>query len=179
MANGLTSMKDIISVCCNPRRAFSWTLTFFLSLSCVSVDLPQKKTVPAKNLSWTPPSRPFVANELPQADQAWQVPSDGSTLSFHSDCNKTNESSLDEVLTNLMGALEDRTLLHNERIIFNGRTALKAQIKGTVDGVKTQLAVLVFRKNNCLYNLTYAALEEHFLSHLRDFEKFLTDFKVP
>jgi hypothetical protein len=51
--------------------------------------------------------------------------------------------------------------------------------EGRVDGVLTRLELMLFKKNNCLYTLSYVALTKSFNDNREAYSKFSESFKAP
>jgi hypothetical protein len=62
---------------------------------------------------------------------------------------------------------------------FNGREALSNEVEGLVDGVRTRIHAVVFKKNNCLYTLSYIGVAPAYPKDHPHFDEFLRSFKAP
>jgi hypothetical protein len=72
-----------------------------------------------------------------------------------------------------------RPKIDSERTIsLDGRSALRVDGRGDVDGVPLRMAVVVMKKDFCLYDFSYFAPPETFASGVRDFEGYLNGFKT-
>lgn len=149
-----------------------------LSASCISV-FPTQKTKKADAISLAPPSSPYssISNKL--SDKAWISATTGNTISYLSECDSANEASLKQLQNDSLSALNNAETLSNEEIIYNGRAALSSVARGDLDGIPVQLKLIVFKKNNCNYTLTYGGLSKHFASELGVFNKFTESFQAP
>ncbi len=147
--------------------------------ACVSVTLGKDKNKRADDIHYKAPSTPFKEMEVKGADEAWQNKSNGNTISFLSTCNDAADPSLEAVQGDLLSALDDLHVLSSERQTFNSRLALATEAEGFVDGVRTRLATLVFKKNNCIYALSYVGVDKTFADDRSRFHEFVKTFEAP
>ncbi|BEV69742.1 hypothetical protein AB1A81_15635 [Bdellovibrio bacteriovorus] len=160
-------MKNIF-VCC---------ILSLLFVGCVSVNLPGRKSVPAKGVEFSSPGSPFKSIDAGNSDKAWLSSSTGNTISFVSDCGGADPS-LQQMETESLAALSNLDV-KSDTLMFNGREARQSVATGTVDGIPVQLSLLVFKKNNCNYTLSYGGVQKQFAAELKHFEDFKAQFKAP
>lgn len=160
-------MKNIFVVC----------ILSALVVSCVSVNLPGRKSVPAKGVEFSSPASPFKSIDAANSDKAWLSSSTGNTISFVSDCGGADPS-LQQMETESLAALSNLDV-KSDTLMFNGREARQSVATGTVDGIAVQLALLVFKKNNCNYTLSYGGVQKQFAAEQKHFEDFKAQFKAP
>lgn len=146
--------------------------------SCVSVNLPGRKSVPAKGVEFSAPGAPYRAIKSVNSDKAWLSERTGNTISFASDCGGADPS-LQQMETESLLALSNLEITSSETLMFNGREARKSVSAGTVDGVPVKLSLLVFKKNNCNYVLSYGGVAAQFDAETSYFENFIARFKAP
>ena len=163
------SMRNQLVVC-----FLSLTLT-----TCVSVQLPGGKSEPAKGVNLQVPSSPFKEIQSPQIDKSWQSTKTGNTISYFSTCGSSADPSLESLESDALNALNKMEVQSSDEVSFNGRSALQSLAKGHLDGVPVQISVLVFKKNNCNYTLTYGGIEQNFNTEVNVFESFKNSFKAP
>ena len=147
--------------------------------ACVSVNLGPKKGQRSDNVAYKAPAAPFVAIDARGADSAWQNAANGNTISYHSVCNDPTDPSLEDIQKELISALEEARVLRSASTRHDGREALSSETEGLVDGVATRLETLVFKKNNCIYTLTYVGVAKSFPDDLERFQEFLKSFEAP
>lgn len=146
--------------------------------SCVSVKLGENfQSSAKKNFTFTEPNQPFVKVDLDQADEAWQSSKTGNNISIFTDC-RPNSSSLKSLRSSLFGGVEDLIVNEEKTLTFNNREALQSVITGKMEGVPVKINILIFKKNECVYNITYVALTERYEKEIPIFKKFLEGFKV-
>lgn len=128
---------------------------------------------------YTPPDAPFEELDMPNIDKSWRSSADGSTISYLSDCNDLTDPSLQSLFTGVTSMIENVSIIESAEIKFNDRAALHTTLDGTVDGVTTRFELLLFKKNNCNYILTYAAVTSEFGKNQKAFQKFSKGFYAP
>ncbi len=161
-------------------------IPFFLALSapaifcaCVSVTLGKDKSKRASDIQFKAPSNPFKEMNVSGADEAWQNKSNGNMISFLSTCNDPADPSLEAVQGDLLSALDDLRVINSEKQTFNSRLALTTEAEGFIDGVRTRLETLVFKKNNCIYALSYVGVDKSFADDRGQFRDFVKTFEAP
>ncbi|MCB0392333.1 MAG: hypothetical protein KDD58_13655 [Bdellovibrionales bacterium] len=158
-------------------------IIFIISISiinsnCVSVGIETPQTTKAQNVIFKPPSY-FSELVQPYLDAAWKNDANGNTISFLSECDSATDPTHETIRDGIIAGLRNSNILSNDYIPLSKRNALKSVVTGSVDGVKTKLEIVVLKKNNCIYILTYVGLQEKFNDDLDAFAEFLKEFKVP
>lgn len=168
------------------RAAFASTSTFacalvvsFVLSGCISLNLGQSKAERSAGVTFNEPVSPFQKLQGGSADGAWQNRQNGNSISYHSSCEDPADPSLDLVIRDLFADFKDMKVLKRETTQFNGREAEVAEVEGLVDGVKTRVHAVVFKKNNCLYTLSYIGVTPSFDADHGRFEDFLGSFRAP
>lgn len=154
-------------------------LPAFALASCVTVNLGGQKTTTAQGVSYTQPKKPFEEIKLKDADQAWQNNDNGSTISFLSTCNDPADPALLAARSDFLASLTGLKIISETESEFNGREALSTVAEGRVDGVLTRVELMLFKKNNCLYTLSFVALEKNFNENHAAYGEFVQSFKAP
>ncbi len=157
---------------------FSITLALVSMSSCISVSLSPKITK-SEHVSFKAPGLPFESISSPEADQAWQDRKAGNLISFLTACKDPSDPSLESIEKDLLSSVDSIKIIKSENEFFDGRESRKTLAQGTVDGIPTKMQILVFKKNNCSYSLSYVAVEKSFDQDLPTFNKFLESFKAP
>ncbi len=159
---------------------------FFLVLAielfcsaCVSVDLKGDDPKRSKDVRFSAPQNNYSVLEDNQLDHAWRNPKTGNTISFLSECKSGNDPSFQNIRDGVTSGVSDINIERSEMIEFNQRKALSSRLGGAVDGILTKLEILILKKNDCIYVLTYVGLPESFDSDLNVFESFKREFKAP
>ncbi|MCB0412192.1 MAG: hypothetical protein KDD22_06670 [Bdellovibrionales bacterium] len=154
------------------------TLGAFLC-SCVSVNLGNSQGEKASGIKYSEPADPFDDQNLPYVDEAWTNPKTGNTISFLSDCNSSTDPSLKDLRDSTLSGLKSLNLQSSEEITYNGRAGLRSLATGSLDGVDSKVDLLVFKKNNCIYFLTYTGVPLQFNVDHMEFERFVKEFNAP
>lgn len=147
--------------------------------ACVSVKIPTGTGTPAKDVKYSDPSSPYEQIKVISGDKAWLSATTGNTISFLSDCNGSTDPSLHQLESEPLGVLDKLKILETKTITYNGREALSTEAQGEVDGVPVKTALLIFKKNNCNYTLSYGGLLKNFDAEKKNFETFAENFKAP
>lgn len=156
------------------------TLVFFLALaSCVTVNLGSGKTTTAQGVSFNQPAKPFEPAAVKDADKAWQNKDNGNMISYLSTCNDSADPTLQAARGDFFNSVSNLKIIKENELIYNGREALATVAEGTVDGVKMRLELLLFKKNNCMYTLSYVALANSFNDNHEQYKQFAESFQAP
>jgi len=160
-------------------RVALWIASLAFGSGCVSVNIGPGKTERSADVTFAAPSTPFEPIDGSKADGAWQNRKNGNTISFLSTCNDPADPTLEAVARELFTDLRDAKTITSETTTFNGREALLTEIEGRVDGVLTRIRALVFKKNACLYTLSYIGVARSFGEDRVGFDRFLKGFQAP
>jgi hypothetical protein len=161
------------------------TLIFILVFSlpftaCVSVSLsPGGGTKRASGVDLKEPGQPFTKQSIDDVDAAWKNESNGNAISYVSDCRDTTDPSLDSIMTGLLSGIREVKRETDETVTVQGREGKRVLASGKVDGVPTQLDLLVFKRNQCIYILSYVGVKTAFMSDRPAFNKFIEGFRAP
>lgn len=148
-------------------------------IGCVSINLGPGKGEKSRGVTYAAPAAPFQPLENKRADGAWQNKSNGNSISYLSTCNDPTDPSLESVTQDLFSGLSDLKIVTNYSRTFNGRDALESEVEGQLDGVPTRISSIVFKKNNCLYTLSYIGVARFFAEDKDKFEEFKKSFEAP
>ncbi len=161
------------------------TLIFILFFSfaftaCVSVNLggsgPAKR---ASGVEYSEPGKPFEKQSIDHVDAAWKNESNGNAISYVSDCKDATDPSLDYIVNGLLGGLSAVKRERDETVEIQGREGKRVLASGKVDGVPTQIDLLVFKRNQCIYILSYVGVAKAFALDHAAFDKFIVGFRAP
>lgn len=150
-----------------------------LFTGCISLQLPGSKNQRAKNVQTLDPVKPFKKIKADNADQTWISSNTGNTISFLSECGNANDTSLQIIESESLGAISNLSRNKTQELNYNGRQAQQTEATGEVDGVKVKIVLLVFKKNGCSYLISYGGVEKDFDQELSHFETFKENFKAP
>jgi hypothetical protein len=153
--------------------------TLVLMGACVSVNLGKSESQRSREAKWTSPKAPFVELKSIHLDKTWRNNKNGNTISYLSDCHNPADPSLENIFKGITSEIEEVTVVQSDRVDYNSREALHTTVEGAVDGVPTRFELMIFKKNDCTYILTYATTAKAFAENQRDFNSFVREFNVP
>lgn len=159
-------------------RNFLFCCFLLFTAACVSVKIPTSTGTRATGVKAEPPPAPYEEIKGSSADKAWLSSKTGNTISYLSDCN-AGDPTLQQLETESLMGLTKLKVLESKTTTFNGREALSTQAQGEVDGVSVKTELIVFKKNNCNYTLSYGGLLKNFDKERTAFAKFLEGFRAP
>jgi hypothetical protein len=157
-------------------------LIYFLVLllgACVSVNIPTSSSVKAEGTTYTEPTAPFKPIKPQQLDKVWLSEKTGNTISYLSECENAMDPSLKQIEGESLSALGKLKIESSINANFNNRESLLTTASGDVDGIPAKIKLVIFKRNNCSYTLTYAGIEKNFSAELSNFDRFVESFKVP
>ena len=102
----------------------------------------------------------------------------GATITVNSTCKKKMNYSLEALSESLLIGIKDKQLVERNKLTINNEKALSSIYTGKLDGVPLKLNAVVFKKDDCIYDFTYASSPGNFDSGFSDFEEFISKFKV-
>lgn len=161
------------------KSAFVFLLTVFSVTGCVSVSLSPQASKKAEGVSFSAPAKPFQAEDRGEIDQSWRNTKNSNSISYFSDCGDSSDPNLETIANGVLSGLTNLKLERNETLNFRDREAKRILAVGKVDGVPTYTDLLIFKRNRCIYVLTYVALEKNYAVNSGDFEKFIGGFNPP
>lgn len=147
---------------------------------CVTVKMANDGTgKKAEGVVFTDPPAPFVREDRTDVDAAWKNPANGNLISFISDCADPGDPSLEQIVGGVLGGLATLKLNSEESVTVQGRAGRRVHAEGKVDGVPSEIDLLVFKRNQCIYILTYVGVQKAFPDNRAAFAKFLEGFRAP
>ncbi len=156
-----------------------FVLLIFSLFGCVSVDIASnKKTQKSNFVQFSTPPVPFEEIKTESGDKTWLSGKTGNTISFLSECNSPAEQTLEELLKDSVSFINNKKSISTSTQMFNQRSALHSRLTGNVDGVDVEIYMILFRKNQCSYILSYGGTQRNFENEFLVFKKFLEDFRV-
>lgn len=161
------------------KNTFVVSITIFILAGCVSVNLPGSKAERADNVNFQEPAHPFQSLTVRGTDKAWVSKETGNTISYTSDCNNPSDPNLEQLQMDSLNAMSDLKIVSTTELDFNNRSARLATADGTLDGVPVKMTLLVFKKNNCNFTLSYGGVTKNFSAEHNHFEDFKRGFQAP
>lgn len=160
-------------------RVSFWAAILLPLCACVSVNVGGgKKTKRAEDVKFEPPPAPFKELSARDADSAWQNKRNGNTISYLSTCNDPADPPLESLQSEMLSALEDLRVLRSETRTYNAREALATEAEGMVDGIPTRIETMIFKKNDCIFTLSFVGLSKTFVEDQNRFHEFLNHFEA-
>lgn len=146
--------------------------------SCVSVQVPFGPVPKAEKASVTKPPAPFYPLVTSTADEAWISEKTGNTISYLSECKKTDET-VEAVALDAAKAINQSKILKSTNGTIDSKRSSELIVTGKEESQKVKMAITVFRSENCLFSITYGGLEEKFDEESKYFEQFKKGFHIP
>jgi hypothetical protein len=91
---------------------------------------------------------------------------------------KYDDAPLNRLARELFQRLQRPKIDSEKSFTLDGRSALRADGRGDLDGVPLRMSVAVMKKDFCLYDFSYFAPPETFAAGVRDFEGYLRGFQT-
>ncbi len=153
-------------------------LFFFLN-GCISVDLKPKSTSQkAEAISFEAPKQPFEEIKSNTGDRVWISGFTGNTISYLTECNSNSDVKLEELLKDATTFIEEKVEIQTTYKPYNQRASIQSILSGSLDGVPIQVHLIIFKKNQCTYTLTYGGTFDKFKIETEYFNKFVENFKA-
>ncbi|MGZ3722866.1 MAG: hypothetical protein ACXVA9_08060 [Bdellovibrionales bacterium] len=146
---------------------------------CVSVKLAAPEAKRATGVSYVSPPKPFVKDASKEVDAAWQNPKNGNLISYLTDCQDDNDTSLESIIQGALGGLVEMKFDKKENTTIQNREARRVVVSGKVDGVPSQIDLLTFKRDSCIYILSYVGVQKTFHEDHAAFDKFVEGFRAP
>lgn len=149
--------------------------------ACVSVKLSGTDNTAKRAVGVThnEPGKPFTFAENPDVDASWKNAKNGNMISYVSDCKDPSDPPLDNIVAGVVAGITDLKYESREEVTMQGREGRRVLATGKVDGVQSAIDLLVFKRNYCIYILTYAGVKNSFPANREDFNKFIQGFRAP
>ena len=152
-----------------------------ISAGCVSVKLStaSDSTKRATGVEYRAPGSPFGKIESIDVDAAWKNSRNGNTISYLSDCRDPSDPPLDNIVQGVLAGLTELHTDTKDTVNIQGREGRRVLATGKVDGVPSTIDLLVFKRNQCIYILTYLGVKTAFAATREEFNKFIQGFQAP
>jgi hypothetical protein len=119
---------------------------------------------------------PWRQLEVKDNDLAYFIDATGHTMALNATCEEHGDPPLDVLTRHLLMGFTERELRAQERQSVDGREALRSRYGAKLDGVPVELALLVLKKDGCVYDFSYIAPPALFEQHLGDFDRLVAGF---
>ena len=147
--------------------------------ACVSIDLSKTETQKASGIKYTKPNSKFEEIQSENIDKGWRHTGNGNTITYLSDCQNQYDPSLLSIESGVVSGLNNMKMESLKEPMYNSRASRKSRYLGTVDGIPTQISLMTFKKNGCIYVISYIGIANNYYDNIADFENFLKGFKAP
>lgn len=155
-------------------------MAVLLFTGCVTVNLGDGgKGQKAKGVEYMEPAAPFAKESRDTVDAAWKNPKNGNVISYLSDCKDPSDPPLDHIVQGVLAGLSEVKVESTESPMIQGREARHVVAAGKVDGVPTGTELIVFKRNMCIYILTYVGVQKYFSENRAAFTQFASGFRAP
>jgi hypothetical protein len=132
-------------------RLMHSVVLFFLITAC-SFFTASDKSISAKDSYILSPLAPSWRQEASlKADYLFSGPA-GASLIVQSFCHEFQSSSLKNLAQETFNSLDQAQVTKQNEFILQGRSALRTQGIGQLDGVKVHLTLINTKRNNCYYD---------------------------
>ncbi len=148
--------------------------------SCVSVSLsPPDEAKRASGVVFKNPHSRFSKESRQDVDAAWKNNANGNVISYLSDCKDPSDPSLDSILQGVLSGVSELQPVSRQTITHQAREARRVVVSGKVDGVPTMMDLMVFKRNQCIYILSYLGVQSSFAADQSQFNTFIEGFRAP
>ena len=114
------------------------------------------------------------------AQVLWTHKSMPAVIHLDAQCEMHGDSSLESFTDHLRIDFREWQVLSKEHFTLADRDAVRTVVLAEIDGVvKTQMELVVFKKNGCLFDLQYIAAPDVFDRGRAAFQQVIADFKFP
>jgi hypothetical protein len=155
-----------------------WILALLIGCGGRSRPLTSKQGASERNYDVGKPGAGWVRLAPGGADKAWLHGKTGATIYTDSNCKaRFEDKPLAALVTHLTFGMAHGDPISEERLTLDGRAALMRINRGTVDGVKVQIAAVVIKKNRCIYDALYINSPGDFDSGMSGFNQVILGFE--
>jgi hypothetical protein len=156
-----------------------WILALLIGCGGKSRPLTSGKRTSEGNYDVGKPGAGWARVAPGGADRAWFHSTIGASIYIDSNCQaRFEDKPLSALVTHLTFGMAQGDPVSEERLTLDGRTALMRVNRGTVDGVKVQIAAVVIKKNRCIYDALYISSPSGFDTGLSGFQQVILGFET-
>lgn len=153
--------------------------TVLAGAGCVTVKIADNDVRRAEGVKFNEPSAPFTKEDRDEVDAAWKNSANGNVISYLSDCNDPTDPPLTQITAGVVGGLSELNILDEKSVTVQGREGRRVHASGKVDGVPTEIDILAFKRNHCIFVLSYVGVKAAFAANRPAFNKFIEGFRAP
>lgn len=113
------------------------------------------------------------------ADHAFYHTKTHSIILLNTLCEKYESTSLQHLISNMLGGIDDIQIEKEETLSYSKRDSLRSFVTGKTDGIPIYLLIQTVRKNNCIYDfIMISQTSEKRQLNIEDFNNFLAKTKI-
>ncbi len=117
--------------------------------------------------------------DIEGGDLAFSNSPDDSTITVNSTCDERKmKYSLKALSESLIVGMKDKKAASRQETQIDGQPALSTVYTGSLDNEPVMIETRVFKKNDCVYDFTYASSPDKFGSGAEVFNEFISQFRV-
>jgi hypothetical protein len=117
--------------------------------------------------------------DIEGGDLAFSDSYNDSTITVNSTCDERKmKYSLKALSESLIVGVKDKKAESRQETQIDGQQALSTIYTGSLANVPVKIETRVFKKNNCVYDFTYASSPDKFDSGAQVFNDFVSQFRV-
>ncbi|MEM7008953.1 MAG: hypothetical protein AAF462_07455 [Thermodesulfobacteriota bacterium] len=121
----------------------------------------------------------WTRHNVEGGDLAYKNTGFDATMTINSTCNEKKKNySLKALSESLLIGIKDKEAIERTEIAVSGQPALRTIYTGSLNEVPIKIATVVFRKDFCIFDFTYASSPQDFDKGIGDFDNFLSQFKA-
>lgn len=117
--------------------------------------------------------------KVTENDQAYFHRDYGAVIQANATCRADYEdASLATLTSHLFSGLTDRKVIVSQQRTVDKRAALYTELSARLDGVSIQIAILLLKKNECVFDFAYFTRPHNYGRGIGDFHRFIYGFRV-
>ena len=109
-------------------------------------------------------------------DLAFMSREGGFLLALNSTCKEHGDAPLEALTQHLLIGFTQREKLESQRIAVDGREGLVSRYVAKMDGVARELDLFVFKKDGCIFDISYIAPQGRGERWRGEFERMVEEF---
>jgi PAS domain-containing protein len=114
-----------------------------------------------------------------QNDLAWHHDRQGAVLQVNASCARSLDIPLSSLTNHLLIGFTERSIHRQERVPLAQREALFTELQAKLDGQPRHLALVVLKKDGCVYDFSLIAINKQSYDMLiAQFKTFLSGFST-
>jgi len=156
----------------------NWRMT--LVIGCLLAGCTTKKNVSKLSATYSfavEDSADWLSVDPGSADLAWWNQNLSSTIYADSHCGaQFEDSTLERLAQHLTAGLDDVEEVHRADLSVANRAALLRVVQGKLDGVEVNIGAVVFKRNECNFDLLFVAPPRHYDAGQDTFMRAVSNF---